>query len=653
MASSREILKKLFQKEFRWNIIYYLFGSGGLIGAFFLFYYYKNQQPRLRYQQKTTLPSDPEKADSEKPSAHTTVAEAIGNEIKSGNLNNQAIGPHPKSVAIDNKVEEGDLSNRAIQSAGSMDKMRLDNSLPSTDPREQAAPTFTPNPMEKSPKKYFSSPIFQPSTVDEKKVPALVAHSSHNTVIGGSLYNLAIIHNFGSIHAPLVALPSGMPDQRMTEVAYTDKDVTFSDLLRCVYRSRGQLPINRLTGISLSLEKGHYGQLTIVSQEEQKEAEGEIFYSEEKKSEEIARDDLIGYYEEKIYATKTPIMLEALFEYKIDEHHNSAKTPQKLLVLGRAGIGKSTFCQYVAWCWAEKKLWNDQFDAVFNISLRDLENYSGENDRAAILSWFIHEIWIEDQKKKWDETNIKNYLEYHEEKILFLLDGFDEVAHLKEQNTPAGKALDTLIAQKHIHIVVTSRPNYVDILLEGTQHGTQKWVDRCVENIGFSHEHIQLYVENFFKEHQRPEGANTVLTYLYGNPNIYGIAHVPINLSLICGLWYNDIIKSRGFKNMISVRTMTGLYQAMVNALFNDYFKKTIPRGAYSQMSNSTKEEEKKGMITFLNRLAFVALQGERREILIKAKVVNDVFDEVSETIKHLIEKNFLKIFKIFLILAF
>ncbi len=45
MTSSREILKKLFQKELRWNIIYYLLGSGGLLGILFLFYYYKKNNP--------------------------------------------------------------------------------------------------------------------------------------------------------------------------------------------------------------------------------------------------------------------------------------------------------------------------------------------------------------------------------------------------------------------------------------------------------------------------------------------------------------------------------------------------------------------------------------------------------------------------------
>ncbi|CAF4782684.1 unnamed protein product [Rotaria sp. Silwood1] len=48
------------------------------------------------------------------------------------------------------------------------------------------------------------------------------------------------------------------------------------------------------------------------------------------------------------------------------------KNPRKkVLVLGRAGIGKSTFCRYVAYRWATGEIW-PQYDLVVVIPLRSL-----------------------------------------------------------------------------------------------------------------------------------------------------------------------------------------------------------------------------------------------------------------------------------------
>ena len=58
--------------------------------------------------------------------------------------------------------------------------------------------------------------------------------------------------------------------------------------------------------------------------------------------------------------------MKTLFD---DRNHKPVK---RVMVLGRAGIGKSTFCQKIAYDWALGTLFKEKFDVVFHLKLRDL-----------------------------------------------------------------------------------------------------------------------------------------------------------------------------------------------------------------------------------------------------------------------------------------
>ena len=45
---------------------------------------------------------------------------------------------------------------------------------------------------------------------------------------------------------------------------------------------------------------------------------------------------------------------------------------RKLLILGGAGVGKSTLMQYMAYRWSTNNLWNDRFDYVYRVPLKKL-----------------------------------------------------------------------------------------------------------------------------------------------------------------------------------------------------------------------------------------------------------------------------------------
>jgi hypothetical protein len=48
------------------------------------------------------------------------------------------------------------------------------------------------------------------------------------------------------------------------------------------------------------------------------------------------------------------------------------KASGKVLVLGKAGVGKTSLMHYISYKWAMNQLWNDDFDYVFRVRLKDL-----------------------------------------------------------------------------------------------------------------------------------------------------------------------------------------------------------------------------------------------------------------------------------------
>ncbi|CAF4401754.1 unnamed protein product, partial [Adineta steineri] len=74
-------------------------------------------------------------------------------------------------------------------------------------------------------------------------------------------------------------------------------------------------------------------------------------------------DAIMGSFEE-IYGSKTTIDVKNIFE-------TCKSQEKKVLVFGRAGIGKSTFCRYIAYQWAMGSYWT-QYELLALIPLRRL-----------------------------------------------------------------------------------------------------------------------------------------------------------------------------------------------------------------------------------------------------------------------------------------
>ena len=263
----------------------------------------------------------------------------------------------------------------------------------------------------------------------------------------------------------------------------------------------------------------------------------------------INREAHLSSYEE-IHNPKEPIEIKELIN-----------TANKSLIYGKAGIGKTTLCKYIAYKWAKEELYSE-FEYVVYIPLREWKN---NGIKGAIKDYYYSR---DSQELTFD---IKA------QKILFLFDGYDEL------NGDKKKALIKEIEHYALtHYIITSRP-----------YGYQKSdfrVDEQFETIGFTDENVEEYIEAFFKKNS--EKSKGLKEFLQTNISIKHIAYIPLMLEMICSLWEEE-----EFSDSL---TMTELYSQSIENIFFEYTEKNGT--AYIQ----DKEEE---IFNYLGKIAFEGLK--------------------------------------------
>ncbi|CAF0946904.1 unnamed protein product [Adineta steineri] len=323
-----------------------------------------------------------------------------------------------------------------------------------------------------------------------------------------------------------------------------------------------------------------YINLAIVQTKDQQEKEKNLRDSQ--------HNDAIIEAFENIHGTRTPIDVKDIFKICKDHTRN-------VLVFGRAGIGKSTFCRYIAYQWATGIIWQE-YELIALIPLRSLTA-----DRYPILPAGANYSLIDVLKKECfsfdpylsekDEKQLQE--QFYNSRILWLLDGYDEIG----QNVPTHirRLLNDQLL-KTPHHIITSRP-YMNTLSHSVQ----------LEITGFTDDNISKYLKQFFQDienetHNSSAEDEKILRFLKRNPRIWGIAHIPINLELICSVWSNTDWAT------METMTITMLYDKIIEWIFRRYLERQ--REISTDLLCEKEVYQKcKSELAFLGRLAFLAME--------------------------------------------
>ena len=273
---------------------------------------------------------------------------------------------------------------------------------------------------------------------------------------------------------------------------------------------------------------------------------------------------------------------QELFIRTTEEKEN----PKSILVTGKAGIGKTLFCQKLFRDWANDKLFLSLTDAqmpsckfAYLLTFRQLNLLEKET---LSLKEILNRSSILD-----DQSNINDslfeYIVNHPEEVLIILDGFDEFsqqayisgdAHERYPNScrekmPVAALCAKLMGGKILGkatVMITSRPDESDKI-------SGMHFDRKVEITGFSQQEVREYIEKYFGENEIMK--NTVLEHITKNENLISFAHIPVLCALMCSYMEYVLKESKSTEDLpISA---SDLYFEVFNIFSKKHNKSGVP----------------------------------------------------------------------------
>ena len=258
-----------------------------------------------------------------------------------------------------------------------------------------------------------------------------------------------------------------------------------------------------------------------------------------------------------------------------ESDRNDDMNPKSVIITGKAGIGKTVFCQNLIRDWADNKLFQLQsnrnvpdFKFAYLLTFRQL---SLLRDKHVTLREILNLSSVLDEHSNIDDS-LFEYIVDHSEDVLIILDGFDEYSkknfiscdlddqypNSTQDKMPVAALCAKLIKGKVLKdsvVMITSRPD------ESDQMTGKIPFDRFVEITGFSEEQVKKYIEKYFKENEVMK--NAVRDHITKNDNLVSFAHIPVLCFLMCS--YFEYILTESMNTDTLPVSMGDIYSEVIN----------------------------------------------------------------------------------------
>ncbi|XP_058872373.1 NACHT, LRR and PYD domains-containing protein 3-like isoform X1 [Acipenser ruthenus] len=235
----------------------------------------------------------------------------------------------------------------------------------------------------------------------------------------------------------------------------------------------------------------------------------------------------------------------------------NGEIPSTIALQGPAGIGKTFTVNKIMFDWASNNIFQGKFDYVFHFNFRELNTISCNVSLIELIS------------DRHSNLNLDEILA-RPEKILFLMDGFDEWKFPLDQDDsglgkgecskqPVAITVSRLLKRKIFSestLLITTRPASLGTLEESVT------LQRCAEILGFSADEIQEYVFNYFPD---KEQAAQALNYIKENESVLTLCFVPVVCWIVCEVIKDSI--ERGEEITRNLKTITQVFVQFVRIL--------------------------------------------------------------------------------------
>ena len=307
--------------------------------------------------------------------------------------------------------------------------------------------------------------------------------------------------------------------------------------------------------------------------------------------------------------------------------HTECLNPRTILIEGDPGMGKTTYCQKLAYDWATKKdEWDPSFPEIEVLLLLKC-NEIQSNIWEAIDDQILPEE-MEDQAK---ECFFK-FIRENQSKVLLVLDGLDEV-------DPSNlKVLSSLIQGKELsgcYIVVTSRHE------AGSK--VRRYCDTLWEIKGFTKKDAQSFILKYFKNVGKGHLAWKLIRSIRDR-DLKELTKNPLNTALLC-------VICEDFEGVFPT-SRTELYTEIVLCVLRRYEQKqglasknedlmTVYKKELIDLGRMALESLLKGELYFeehksdgglivLSKFGFLSLQagGSKRKVVVRYAFLHKSFQE-------------------------
>ena len=262
-----------------------------------------------------------------------------------------------------------------------------------------------------------------------------------------------------------------------------------------------------------------------------------------------------------------------------------------VLVEGSPGIGKTTFCLKISHDWANKKIPNEssfpKFELLLLLKCRDIHG--------DIMEAITNQLLPEDMDEKAKEKII-DYIKdiHHQESILIILDGLDELPKKAESH------VDKLLLRRILpfcYVLATSRQEKGITVRQKIEFDVLLQIEGFTEEDSF--EYIRKHFNHLGPEHV-PKGERLILA-IQENTFLHALPSNPLNLLLLCVIfedYHGDLPSFR-----------TELYQIIISCLLRRYCAK---HDLEAPADDKELEEKFEDSLLALGELAWRCLREDR-----------------------------------------
>ena len=246
---------------------------------------------------------------------------------------------------------------------------------------------------------------------------------------------------------------------------------------------------------------------------------------------------------------------------------------QKILVVGRPGVGKTLFSTKILRDWASDNLLNKtqksqiDFKVAFLVKLRMFNSTDKKElnlrellDHSEYSTALSEEAW--------------SYIRNNPKRVLIIFDGFDEYSgktkvnkddglyrNSEEDRMPVHFLLKKIVSRKLLTgatVLITTRPNAVPYIRSLD-------FNRTVEILGFSTKQVEDYVDKFSKQGDK---AETIKQHITSNSNLQAFCYIPVNCFIICSCLL-ELLSNTDFTSLPT--RLTEIYSVAIKMFYFCY----------------------------------------------------------------------------------